>query len=61
MRKVMVEPGMRVVTTGGDVVTVATVAAGRVYAYSMGGWLKAIEVAHEAWGGEHDNSMSNAA
>lgn len=61
MRKVIVEPGMRVITTGGDVVTVATIVGGRVYAYAVGGWLKAVDVVAEAWGGEFDNSLSNAA
>lgn len=59
MRKVIVYPGQRVVTTGGDVVTVATVAAGRVYAYAANGWLKAVDVVSEAWGGEFDNSLMN--
>lgn len=61
MRKVIVEPGMRVQTTGGEVVTVATVVAGRVYAYSGYGWLKAVEPVCEAWGGEHDMEVMNAA
>lgn len=61
MRKVIVEPGMRVKTTGGDVVTVATIVGGHVYAYAFGGWLKAVDVVCEAWGGEHDNSLSNEA
>lgn len=61
MRKVIVYPGMKVVTTGGDVVTVATVVGGRVYAYAVGGWLKAVDVVHEAYGGEADNSLMNVA
>lgn len=61
MRKMFVEPGMQVVTTEGDTVTVATIIRGRVYAYSIGGWLKAVVPVHEAWGGEHDNSLANAA
>lgn len=59
MRKVIVEPGMRVQTTGGDVVTVATIVGGRVYAYSVSGWLKAVDVVWEAFGGEHDMSYTN--
>lgn len=61
MRKVIVEPGMKVVTTGGDVVTVATIVGGRVYAYAVGGWLKAVDVVSEAWGGEHDQEVINEA
>lgn len=61
MRKSIVYPGQRVITTGGDVVTVATVVGGRVYAYATGGWLKAINVVAEAWGGEFDNSLMNEA
>lgn len=61
MRKIIVEPGMRVKTTSGEVVTVATIVAGRVYAYAANGWLKAVEPVSEAWGGEHDNSLMNEA
>lgn len=61
MRKMFVEPGMRVVMTEGDSVTVATIICGRVYAYTINGWLKAVVPCHEAWGGEHNNSLVNAA
>lgn len=61
MRKVIVYPGSRVITSDGDVVTVATIVGGRVYAYARDGWLKAVDVCGDAWGGEADQEVMNAA
>lgn len=61
MRKVIVFPGSRVITSDGDVVTVATIVGGRVYAYARDGWLKAVNPVCEAWGSEHDMEVMNAA
>lgn len=48
MRKIIVEPGMRVKTSDGEVATVATIVAGGVYVYGTNGWLKAVQVVSEA-------------
>lgn len=61
MRKIAVEPGMRMQTTEGQIVTIATIVGGRVYAYTINGWLKAVDVVSEAWGGEFDMHRMNEA
>lgn len=61
MRKIIVEPGQRIVTTGGEVATVALIAQGRVYVYSINGWLKAVDICCDAFGGEHDQTVGLAA
>lgn len=61
MRKVIVFPGSRVITSDGDVVTVATIVGGRVYAYARDGWLKIVDVRGDAWGGEADQEVMNEA
>jgi hypothetical protein len=53
-------PGQRVVTSGGDTVTVAFVEAGKVYAY-RNGRIVPVMVRCDAWGGEHDMGLGLAA
>lgn len=45
--------GQRVITKGGEVVTVALVQHGLVWAFSRNG-LKTVEISCEAWGGDND-------
>ena len=61
MRKPIVYPGQRIITISGEVAIVATVVGDRVYVYSAHGWLKAVDVVCDAYGGEHDQSIGLAA
>lgn len=62
-RTTMVYPGSRVVTTAGDVVTVAYVAPdGGVHAWRGNSpWPVPVRVAHDAWGSESDQTVGLAA
>lgn len=61
MRKLMVFPGQRVITTGGEIATVAFVNHGQVYVFGANGLPKVVDIVGEAWGGEHDMHVMNAA
>lgn len=57
-------PGQRIITTKGTVRTVAYVSRhGVVYAFPMrpNGDYEAVTPRYEAWGGEHDPEIRNAA
>lgn len=56
----MVYSGQRVITSKGQVVTVAYMAPdGRVYAYDGRGGVTPVVVRCDAWGGEHDQRATN--
>ena len=61
MRRSIVHPGQRVITTEGKTETVALVDQGKVYVFASEGWLKAVTVVGDAWGGEHDQTQGLAA
>ena len=52
-RNVNVHTGQRVITTGGNVVIVAYVRNGNVWAY-WNGDIVLVRVVSDAWGGEND-------
>lgn len=60
-RKVIVYPGSKVITTAGNVVTVAFVNCGQVYAHGRNGLPEAVVVVGDAYGGEHDQVLGLAA
>ena len=57
MRDIVLFPGARVITTEGEVATVAFVMAGQVFVYGRYGLPKAVTVCGDAWGGEHDQEI----
>lgn len=61
MRKPIVFPGQKVITTAGNVVIVAFMHCGQVYAFGRNGLPEAVKVVNDAWGGEHDQAVMNAA
>lgn len=52
--------GQRVITSHGTIVVVAFVRKGEVWAFTAHG-LQPVIVRGDAWGGEHDLSLCNAA
>lgn len=56
----MFYPGQKVITSHGTTVIVAFVRDGRVWAWHRG-QLQSVVVRCDAWGGEHDLSLMNAA
>lgn len=52
--------GQRVITTHGTVRTIAFIEGERIFAYGPRG-LERITPRYEAWGGEHDPEVRNAA
>lgn len=64
MRKIMRKPnvfsGQKVITTSGDVVTIAFVNNGQVFAFTQSG-IQVVHVVADAWGGEHDQEIGLAA
>lgn len=61
MRKVICFPGQRVITTAGEVVTVAFVCNGQVWAFGRNGLPMLVTVCGDAWGGEVDQEVGVAA
>jgi hypothetical protein len=59
-RQIIVHSGQRVTTTGGNVVVVAYVRNGVVWAY-WNGEIVPVQVTGDAWGGEHDQESGIAA
>jgi len=55
-----VQAGQKVITSHGTTVTVAFVRGSQVWAWWMGK-LQKVQVRCDAWGGEHDLNLSNAA
>lgn len=55
-----VQSGQRVITSHGTTVTVALVRNGVVWAWQFGK-LVPVVVRGDAWGGEHDQALMNAA
>lgn len=60
-RQIVVHPGQKVVTTEGRTETVAYMLRDIVYVHSVGGWLKAVRIVGDAWGGEADQTQGLAA
>ncbi len=56
----MVHPGEKVITSHGTTVTVAFVIGAQVWAFYRG-QLQRVIVRGDAWGGEHDQELMNAA
>lgn len=56
LRETILFPFQRVVTTEGDVVIVAFIRHGQVFAYGRNGF-RVVEVVTDAFGGEHDQSI----
>jgi hypothetical protein len=54
IRQTIVHASQRVIATDGKAYTVALILNEQIYAHDSGGWLKAITVCGDAWGGEHD-------
>lgn len=61
MRKIIVFPGQKCVSTEGEVVTIAVINDGGVWAYGRDGLPKAVDIVGDAFGGEHDQAMGLAA
>jgi len=61
MRKIVCYPGQKVITTAGNVETVAFVVFGQPFVYCSNGQFKKVEVVGDAWGGEHDQEQGLAA
>lgn len=61
MRKVICFPGQRVILASGQTATVAFVNYGQVWVFGPNGLPMAATVCGEAWGGEHDMEVVNAA
>lgn len=61
MKRIIVFPGQKVVTTTGKVVTVAFVNCGQVYAFGLNGLPEAVTVVTDAWGWEADQELMNVA
>jgi hypothetical protein len=61
MRKINVHPGQKVVTTAGNIETVAFVLFDQAFVYRSNGHFCMVEVVGDAWGGEHDQEMGLAA
>lgn len=59
-RDTIIYPGQRIITTGGNVVTVAFVRNGNVWAYRNGD-IVIVHPVSDAWGGENDQSAGLAA
>lgn len=53
--------GQKVITKSGQVVTVAFVRYGQVWAYGANGLPKPVDICCEAWGGDHDMNVANEA
>lgn len=60
MRKI-VYPSQKVITTSGEVMTVAFVIYGQVFAFGRNGLPKAVDIVYEAWGGDQDILMEKVA
>jgi hypothetical protein len=56
MRHTICYPGQKVITTEGRSEIVAFVLFGQVYVYGSNGWLRAVQVVGDAWGGEMDQA-----
>lgn len=61
MKQIIVFPGQKVIASDGRVHTVAFCNCGQVYAFGLNGLPEPITVATDAWGGEHDQELMNAA
>ena len=61
MRKPIVYPNQKVITTQGNVATVAFVSCGQVYVFGRNGLPVPVKVCGDAFGGEHDQELMNAA
>ena len=61
MRKINVHSGQKVITTAGNIETVAFVLFGQAFVYCPNGRFKMVEVVGDAWGGEHDQEVGLAA
>jgi hypothetical protein len=53
--------GQKVITTSGVVRTIAYIDGDKVFAYSLNGGIERITPRYEAWGGEVDPEIRNAA
>jgi hypothetical protein len=56
-KQIVVYPGQRIVAKDGKTYTVALIIHNKVYVYDTNGWLKAVQVVGDAWGGEHDQTV----
>lgn len=54
-------PGQRVITTHGTVRVIAFIEGEKVFAFSPRGGIERVIPKTEAWGGEHDVDVRNAA
>ncbi len=54
-------PNQRVITTHGTIRTIAYIVGEKVFAFSPNGGIERITPKCEAWGGEHDAEVRNAA
>lgn len=61
MRKTILFPGQRVVLASGEVATVAFVNYGQVYVFGRNGLPMLAKPVGDAWGGEADQEVNNAA
>lgn len=61
MRKPILFPGQRVITTEGKTETVAFTRNGQAYVFGCNGLPKPVKVVGDAWGGEHDQEIGLAA
>lgn len=61
MKRIIVFPGSKVLATDGKVHTVAFVNCGQVYGFGLNGLPEPITVVCDAWGGENDQELMNAA
>ncbi len=61
MKRIIVFPGQKVITTAGKVVVVAFVNCGQVYAFGQNGLPEPVIVVTDAYGGEHDQMEGLAA
>lgn len=59
-RETVLFPGQKVISTSGEVVTIAFVCHGYVFAYDRNGLPKMITVCTDAWGFEHDQTIGLA-
>lgn len=61
MRKILVHPNQKVITTTGEVAIVAFVRHGQVFVFGRDGLPKAVDICCDAFGGEHDQTVGLAA
>ncbi len=57
MRRIVVYPGQKVVTTEGKTETVAFVLFGQAFVFQPFGRFKLVEICGDAWGGEADQEI----